>query len=89
MLRMLKEILVEYDDLILDRLTRTKIYPSKTRKGLGCHVRKDDVEERFCRGGKVYRRRCRDRKIKTVLGALDMRVKMADVPPVGPVVLRC
>jgi len=34
---------LRYDDLILDRLTQTKIYPSKMRKGLGRHVRKDDV----------------------------------------------
>src|SRR4030042_3980805 len=56
MLRILKQILVSYDDFIMDRLTRTKIYPSKMRKGLGRHVRKDDAEERFCRGRNVYRR---------------------------------
>jgi hypothetical protein len=78
MIRMLKEILVSYDDLILDRLTRTKIYPSKMRKGLGRHVRKDDAEDRFCRGRKVYRRGSRNRKIKTVFGSLDMRVRMAE-----------
>jgi hypothetical protein len=43
MLRMLKEILVAYDDLIMDRLTQTKVYPSKMRKGLGRHVCKDDL----------------------------------------------
>ncbi len=78
MLRMLKEILVAYDDLIMERLTQTKIYPSKMRKGPGRHVRKDDAEKRFCRGRKVYRRGYRDRKIKTVLGVLDMRVRMAE-----------
>ncbi|MCG2738693.1 MAG: hypothetical protein L6300_00425, partial [Syntrophaceae bacterium] len=78
MLRMLKEILVAYDDLILERLTQTKIYPSKMRKGLGRHARKDDAEERFCHGRKVYRRGRRNRKIKTVFGALDMRVRMAE-----------
>ena len=62
MLRILRQILVSYDDLIMDRLTRTRIYPSKMRKGLGCHVRKDDAEERFCRGRKVYRRGHRNRK---------------------------
>jgi hypothetical protein len=35
MLGMLKQILMSYDDLIMDRLTRTKIYTSKMRKGLG------------------------------------------------------
>lgn len=78
MLRILKQILMSYDDLIMDRLTRTKIYPSKMRKGLGRHVRKDDAEERFCRGRNVYRRGYRNRKIKTVLGFLDMRVRRAE-----------
>ena len=78
MIRILKEILVLYDDLILDRLTQTKIYPSNMRKGLGRHVRKDDVEGRCCRGRKVYRRGYRNRKIKTVFGVLDMQVRMAE-----------
>jgi hypothetical protein len=78
MLRMLKQILMSYDDLIMDRLTRTKIYPSKMRKGLGRHVRKGNAEERFCRGRKVYRRGHRNRKIKTVFGSLDMGVRNAE-----------
>jgi hypothetical protein len=78
MLRILKQILVSYDDLIVDRVTRTKLYPSKMRKGLGRHVRKDDAEERFCRGRKVYRRGHRNRKIKTVFGSLDMGVRRAE-----------
>lgn len=78
MLRMLKQILMSYDDLIMDRLTRTKIYPSKMRKGLGRHVRKDDAEERFCRGRNVYRRGHRNRKIKTAFGCLDMGVRRAE-----------
>ena len=78
MLRILRQILVSYDDLIIDRLTRTKIYPSKMRKGLGRHVRKDDAGERFCRGRKIYRRGHRNRKIKTVFGSLDMGVRSAE-----------
>jgi len=78
MLQILKQTLAAYDDLIMDRLTRTKIYPSKMRKGLGRHVRKDDAEERFCRGRKVYRRGYRNRKIKTVLGVLDMGMRRAE-----------
>jgi len=78
MLQILKQTLAAYDDLIMDRLTRTKIYPSKMRKGLGRHVRKDDAEERFCRGRKVYRRGRRNRKIKTVLGVLDMGMRRAE-----------
>ena len=41
MLRILKQILMPYDDLIMDRLTRTKIYPSEMRKRLGRYVRKE------------------------------------------------
>ena len=78
MLGMLKQILMSYDDLIMDRLTQTKIYPSKMRKGLGRHIRKDDAEERYCRGRKVYRRGRRNRKIKTVLGVLDMGMRRAE-----------
>jgi len=78
MLRILEQILMSYDDLIIDRLTQTKIYPSKMRKGLGRHVRKDDADERFCRGRKVYRKGHRNRKIKTVFGLLDMRVRRAE-----------
>ncbi|MBU2622236.1 MAG: transposase [Proteobacteria bacterium] len=77
-LLILKQILMSYDDLIMDRLTQTQIYPSKMRKGLGRHVRKDDAEERFCRGRKVYRRGHRNRKIKTVFGCLDMEVRRAE-----------
>ena len=49
MLRVLKEVLQTYDDLIAQRLSRTDMYPSKARKGLGHHLRKDDTEGRFCR----------------------------------------
>jgi len=77
MLGILKQILISYDDLIMDRLTQTKIYPSKMRNGLGRHMRKDDAEERFCRGRKVYRRGYRSRKIKTVFGSLNIEVRMA------------
>ena len=40
MLRILVGILRGYDDLISERLSQTKIYPSKARKGLGRHIRK-------------------------------------------------
>lgn len=78
MLGMLKQILMSYDDLIMNRLTQTKIYPCKMRKGLGRHIRKNDAEERFCRGRKVYRRGHRNRKIKTIFGFLDMGVRRAE-----------
>ena len=42
MLRILEEILKSYDDLISERLSQTKIYPSKARKGLGRHISRGD-----------------------------------------------
>lgn len=44
MLMIRKEILAHYDDLISKRLSQTKIYPSKDRKGLGRHICKGDPE---------------------------------------------
>ena len=38
MLKILDGILRGYDDLISERLSQTKIYPSKARKGLGRHL---------------------------------------------------
>jgi len=40
MLKILERILMSYDDLISERLSRTGKYSSKVRKGLGRHVRK-------------------------------------------------
>lgn len=72
MLTILEQILKSYDDLIAERLSRTDIYPSKKRKGLGRHLRKDDPDRRFCRGRKVRKRgyRRQPRKISTVFGDL-------------------
>jgi hypothetical protein len=35
MLQILEHILRSYDDIIAERLSRTDLYPSKARKGLG------------------------------------------------------
>jgi len=56
MLEILKSILMTYDNLISTRLSRTDIYPSKARKGLGRHIRKGDSEGRFCRGRKILKK---------------------------------
>jgi hypothetical protein len=79
MLKVLGEILKTYDDLISERLSQTKIYPSKARKGLGRHVRKGDSEERFCRGRKIRKRgyRKNNRRFSTVFGKLDLRLRVA------------
>ena len=47
MLRILKNILTSYDDLIAQRLSPQPgvITPSKMRKGLGRHVRKGDLQK--------------------------------------------
>ena len=78
MLRILREILMGYDDLISERLAETKIYPSKMRKGLGRHIRKDDAAKHFCRGRKINRRGYRNRTVKTVFGSLAFRVRVAE-----------
>lgn len=77
MLGILEQILKDYDDLIVDRLSHTDIYPSKARKGLGRHIKKNDPEGRFCRGRKVRKKGYRDksRKISTVFGDLSLRIR--------------
>jgi len=77
LLRILKQIIKDYDDLIAERLSRTDIYPSKARKGLGRHVRKNDPDGRFCRGRKVRKKgyRSKPRKITSVFGDFAFRVR--------------
>jgi hypothetical protein len=80
MLRILEAILKNYDDLISERLSQTKIYPSKARKGLGRHLRKGDSEGRFCRGRKIRKRgyRRKPREFSTVFGKLKVPVRVAE-----------
>ena len=80
MLRILERILTSYDGLITERLSRTDIYPSKARKGLGRHVSKDDPEGRYCRGRRVHRRgyRKEPRKVSTVFGDLRVRIRTVE-----------
>ncbi len=80
MLRILEQILIGYDNLISERLSQTKVYPSKARKGLGRHLRKSDPEGRFCRGRKARKKGYRKytRKISTVFGALKLRIRSVE-----------
>ena len=80
MLRILEEILKSYDDLISECLSQTKIYPSKARKGLGRHISRGNSEGRFCRGRKMRKRgyRKEPRRISTVFGMLDLRIRVAE-----------
>ena len=80
MLKVLEQILRSYDDLISERLSQTKIYPSKARKGLGRHVGKSDPEGRFCRGRKIRKRgyRSNPRRISTIFGKLDLPLRKAE-----------
>jgi hypothetical protein len=80
MLKILEQILRGYDDLISERLSQTKIYPSKARKGLGRHVRKGGPEGRFCRGRKIRKRgyRSNPRIISTVFGKLNLPLRRAE-----------
>jgi hypothetical protein len=80
MLRILERILVSYDDLICERLSRTELYPSKARKGLGRHLRKGDPVEVFCRGRKIRKRgyRSHPRVLSTVFGQLKLPIRVAE-----------
>jgi len=78
MLEIFKHVLMSYDDLIAERLSRTDIYPSKARKGLGRHIRKDDPRHRYCRGRKVWKRgyRKNNRHFSTIFGKTDMPLRL-------------
>ena len=80
MLRILEQVLRGYDDLIMERLSRTDLYPSKARKGLGQHIRKEDPQERYCRGRKIRKRgyRSTPRRISTVFGKLDLPLRRGE-----------
>ena len=77
MVGILTEILKGYDDLIAERLSRTDIYPSKARKGLGRHIRSGKVDGRFCRGRKARKKgyRQKPRNISTVFGVLTLPLR--------------
>lgn len=79
MLQVLERILTAYDDLICERLSQTKIYPSKDRRGLGRHFRKDDPD-RFCRGRKVRKRgyRSHPRQVNTIFGKLRFPIRVVE-----------
>jgi len=87
MLRILKEILIGYDDLIAERLSHHGgvIPPSKMRKGLGRHVRKNDPKGRFCHGRRIRKRGYRQwpRIISTVFGKLKLPIRMAECRTCG------
>jgi len=80
MLKILEQILMSYDDFISERLSQTKVYPSKARKGLGRHVRKSESKHRFCRGRKIRKRgyRSRNRCFSTAFGKLDLPLRVAE-----------
>lgn len=82
MLCILKEILTSYDDLISDRLSHHGgvFPPSKARKGLGRHIRKNDPDNRFCHGRKIRKRGYRNqpRVISTVFGRLELPLRVAE-----------
>jgi hypothetical protein len=80
MLQILEEILKRYDDLICERLSQTKIYPSKDRRGLGRHFKRRDPDTRFCRGRKVRKRghRRKPRHLSTVFGLLKLPIRVVE-----------
>jgi hypothetical protein len=80
MLQILGEILKSYDDLVCERLSQTKIYPSKARRGLGRHFRRGDPDARLCRGRKVRKRGHRGnlRHVSTVFGLLKLPTRVVE-----------
>lgn len=80
MLKILENILKWYDDLIAERLSHTKVYPSKARKGLGRHIRKGHAGNRFCRGRKVRKRgyRRHERQFSTIFGLLKLPIRVVE-----------
>jgi hypothetical protein len=80
MLKTLEDILKWYDDLIAERLSRTRIYPSKARKGLGRHIGRGDPEKRFCRGRKVRKRGYRNhpRQFSTIFGLVKLPIRVVE-----------
>jgi hypothetical protein len=80
MLQILEAILRGYDDLICERLSQTKIYPSSARRGLGRHFKRGHPEGRLCRGRRVrrrgYRRHCR--QLATVFGKLKLPIRVVE-----------
>jgi hypothetical protein len=76
MLLILEKILRSYDDLISERLSHHSgvFPPSKTRKGLGRHVRKGDPDRRYCHGRRIRKRgyRSHPRRFSTIFGKQDL-----------------
>jgi hypothetical protein len=85
MLQILERILRCYDDLISERLSQTKRYPSKDRKGLGRHLSRGDPEGRLCRGRKIRKRgyRRRPRQLSTVFGKLALPLRLVECVTCG------
>jgi len=82
MLEILKTILTSYDDLVAERLSPQSgvMTPSKTRKGLGRHIRKGVPDRRFCHGRRIRKRgyRKHPRIISTVFGKLEFPLRVAE-----------
>ncbi|MFC1863728.1 hypothetical protein ACFL1Z_07230 [Thermodesulfobacteriota bacterium] len=80
MLKILENILKWYDDLIAERLSQTRVYSSKARKGLGRHIGKGQPGNRFCRGRKVRKRgyRKHSRQFSTVFGLLKLPIRVVE-----------
>jgi hypothetical protein len=76
MVKILKQVLQGYDDLICERLGN--VYPTKARKGLGQHIKKADTDGRFCRGRKIKKRGHRIRQFKTIFGNLTVPLNIAE-----------
>ncbi len=79
MIKVLESVLMSYDDLISERLSDTKTYPSSKRRGLGRHLKKGS-EHGFCRGRKAKKRgyRSTPRKLTTVFGKACFNIRVIE-----------
>jgi len=85
MIQILEKILMSYDDLITERLS--KKYPSKARKGLGRHIRAGDIDNGFCHGRKIRKRgyRKNPRHFDTVFGKLELPLRVVECLKCGAI----
>ena len=78
MVKILEQILTEYDDLICERLSGP--YSTAERKGLGRHPRKENSQKGFCRGRKARKRGYRNhpRQFSTVFGKVRIPLRVVE-----------
>ncbi len=80
MLKLLTEILKNYDDLIVEHLKTSKAYSDKVTEVFGKHKKKKDPQDRFCSGRTIRKRGYRKspKHINTVFGTLLLPLRSVE-----------